>query len=162
MDMLFFAAILTGLLEGLAQYLWIPLYFNFGVPILVAQLPVFNQEMIQKRELLTLKAVGRGRFLVRQKHYGIARYAYCHGVVRAFDNESGHQARCTLFVDWNVLIIGAFIFCAMSEFSGSMALLGVASGIVIAIIIVGLNRRNILLDCARAMAFSKATSDLVL
>jgi hypothetical protein len=152
MDALFLAAILIAVAEGIAQYRWWPAYFTLGIPILVASVPEAVNGVPVLKQAVNLKLADHQRLLVRQLRYGIARYACFHGFVQLSSVASGTPARCFLFVDWNVLLVGAFIACSITTASLAAVLLGMALATAVSAAIVNSMRRRILHDCALSIA----------
>jgi len=157
MDGLFFSALLVAIAEGIVQYLWVPMYFKVGIPVLVAGIPDAANEAAEHPEVVRLMLGGDGHsMLVRQHRYGVARYACFHGFVQLVDQANGARPKCILFVDWNVLLVGAFVSCAIATPSLAAALLGMLLAILLSAVVVAVNRDRILNGCARSIAQSKA------
>lgn len=152
MESIFFLAILVGLAEGVAQYFWLPAYFKFGVPILTARIPDGTDDLIDHSKVVTFRPDHGGNVLIRQYRYGIARYAYFHGVVTSVDGEAGTVPKCTLFVDWNVFLFGAFLSSAFIGASLASVVAGAVLAAALCAIFVNRHREQILKESARALA----------
>jgi hypothetical protein len=149
MDALFFFTIVVAIAEGLAQFAWLAAYFRFGIPILIAPLSGPVPKSRYTDISVEIKPFGDGDFLVRQRKYGLARYAFFHGVARALDPKSGDAGRMVLFIDWNAPMIGAFLSYALLSPSAYSVILGTATTILLAASIVYARRSRLCDDCLR-------------
>lgn len=119
MTALFGLAIALAVIDGLLQYNWTEDYFRFGLPVYAINLQAEPNASSGK---YTVRKTSRG-WMIRQKHYGLARYATHHGHATFQGSGSG---RCVFFVDLNVPFFGAFIVSAIIGPSLFSALLGAA------------------------------------
>ncbi|WP_198086262.1 hypothetical protein [Variovorax sp. E3] len=117
MTALFGLAIALAVIDGVLQYRWAENYFRFGLPVYSIDLQAAPSGSSDK---YTIRKTDRG-WMIRQKHYGLARYATHHGYAVSQGTGSG---RCVFFVDLNVPFFGAFIVSAIVEPSLFAALLG--------------------------------------
>jgi hypothetical protein len=75
-DLTFFLVIAAGVLDGVFQYFWVSTYFSVGIPIFAKTITATSVDELNRCELLTFKDARDGRILIRQKKYGIVRYAF--------------------------------------------------------------------------------------
>ena len=119
MTVLFGIAIALAIIDGALQYGWAEKYFRFGLPIFSIDL---HGEPNGASTKYTVRKTAGG-WMVRQKYYGLSRYATHHGYVTLQESGAG---RCTFFIDMNVPFFGAFMVSAIVGPSVSSALLGAA------------------------------------
>lgn len=150
--LLFCLAILTALVEGAAQHFWLPAYFKFGVPIFIARIPEGLDDASGHSRPFTCQSESGGKVLIRQRRYGISRDAWFHGVATPVDAAAGEPPTCTLFVDWNVPFIGAFLSSAFIGAGLVSAIVGAALATSLCAIFVNRHRQQILTESAKAVA----------
>ena len=118
------AALCLVAADALFQLSWYKPYFSFGIPIFTCQSDDAKQLVATLSEAkisLHYYADTPNLIAVRQQYFGIARYAYFHGQIRLAPN--GKDGRLTIYADYNIFAIGAFMAVATTN-SEVMAILG--------------------------------------
>ena len=110
------ASIFFVITEWLFQMFWYRPYFSFGIPIFnwkstgtTSLLALLENQKLSLHSYPTMPTM----IAIRQRYFGIARYAYFHGKIIRSSN--GSEERLTLYGDYNIMLIGAFIGSAISN-----------------------------------------------
>ena len=123
----FLLVIVSGLVETVAQYYWMSLYFQTGIPLIRV---CVSSEDDQQRIDATLenkfvaKNPGAKQFAIRQVRFGAARYAFVHAI--GVIDEQYRSCTVTVFLDFNVLFLGAFFGVLAAGETIASCFLGVA------------------------------------
>lgn len=113
---LLYASIFFVIAEWLFQMFWYRPYFSFGIPIFywkstgtTSLLALLEKQKLSLHSYPAMPTM----IAIRQRYFGIARYAYFHGkIIRSSD---GSEERLTLYGDYNITLVGAFIGSAISS-----------------------------------------------
>ncbi|MFJ2988643.1 hypothetical protein ACIPF8_12310 [Collimonas sp. NPDC087041] len=134
---LFLIFILLSLFEGLLQFLWAPFYFTHGLPLLKingsGQLSIISDNNKYK-----LHQINTRFFLLRQRNF-LGRTAFHHGFITIKEHDSSSELTCSLYLDWNVLLAGGFLSCALLGVGISQYFFGAALAYLLARLMLNFN-----------------------